>query len=195
MIKKTIQYLDADGISRSETFYFNLTKAELLELEVGYAGTFSEAMQVLVESKDVQKILRTIKEIILKAYGERSDVSRHFIKKPEYAEAFSHTEAYSNLFMEFFQSPDKAAEFFNGLMPADLVAQVQAEKTTERPQPQDFRQKAAPVYETVTDVSVAAPVEIIQDHHARMSRASFVALSSEDAQKFIADGGQIDSSL
>lgn len=193
MIKQSITYQDADGRSCTEDFYFNLTKAEILEMEVSHAGGYAESMKFLVDSKDQQGILRVIKELILKAYGERTDVSRHFVKKPEFAEAFSHTEAYSTLFMELFQDAVKAAAFFEGLMPADMVAQAKAE-ASNRPATQDYQKKqdsksAAPF----TVVSEPAPgVEIQQPLAAHdLTQDEYLALPREEQLAFLQGGGSI----
>lgn len=139
MIKKTITYTDIDGNKCTEDFYFNLTKAEILELEVSRHGGFAESMKAIVASENKADILATIKEILLAAYGERSAESRHFVKTPESAAAFSHTEAYSVLFMELFQgSEESAAEFFSQLLPEDLRSAA-----TARTAPQDHKKIAA----------------------------------------------------
>lgn len=192
MIKQTISYLDADNRPCTEDFYFNLTKAEILELEVSHAGGFAESMQFMVESKDNQAILKVIKELILKAYGERTDVSRHFVKKPEFAEAFSHTEAYSTLFMSLFQDAAKAAAFFEGLMPKDLVDQAKAE-ASNRPATQDHQPKQETPARPFTVVSEPAPgVEIQQPLAAHdLSQEEYLALPREEQLAFLQGGGSI----
>ena len=186
MIKKSITYTDIDDRTVTEDFYFNLTKAEMLELEVSVAGGWRESMQFLVDSKDSKAILGVIKQLILKAYGQRGSESRHFIKRPEDADAFSHTEAFSNMFMEFFEKSDVAAQFFEALMPKDLVAEAKA----ERLKPQDYQQKAEPAFRPVKDVEL--PLEPAPE---RMTLPIFQQLSPEDQQVFISKGGKLDVEL
>ena len=38
MIKKTIKYVDFNGVERTEDHYFNLTKAEITEMQLGVKG-------------------------------------------------------------------------------------------------------------------------------------------------------------
>ncbi len=45
---------------------------------------------------------------------------KRFVKSKEMAEAFSQTEAYSDLFMELSTNTDAAIEFAKGIMPAEL---------------------------------------------------------------------------
>ena len=120
MLKKTIEYTDFNGEERKEDFYFNLTTAEIMEMEMGVAGGFSEMTQRIVDAKDVPSIIKIFKELILKAYGEKSPDGKRFIKSEELSTAFSQTEAYSSLFMELATDADAAAKFVNGIIPTDL---------------------------------------------------------------------------
>ena len=120
MLKKTIKYTDYNGLEREEDFYFNLTKAEIMEMEMGTVGGMSEMIQKIVSTKDAPAIIKIFKELVLKAYGEKSADGKRFIKSKEIAEAFSQTEAYSNLFMELATDSDAAAAFVNGIVPQDM---------------------------------------------------------------------------
>ena len=120
MLKKTITYTDYNGVERTEDFYFNLTKAELLEMELGSAGGFAEMIQKIVAAQDAPAIIKVFKDLILKAYGEKSADGKRFIKSDEIRDAFSQTEAYSQLFMELATDADAAAAFVNGIVPKDV---------------------------------------------------------------------------
>lgn len=118
MLKKTITYTDYNGSERTEDFYFNLTKAEIMEMELTTAGGLSEMIEKIVAAKDAPTIIKVFKDLVLKAYGEKSPDGRHFMKSPEIREAFSQTEAYSQLFMELATDDEAAAKFVNGIIPA-----------------------------------------------------------------------------
>ena len=45
MLKKTITYIDYDDNERTEDFYFNLSKAELLEMEWSVEGNFTTVIK------------------------------------------------------------------------------------------------------------------------------------------------------
>lgn len=120
MISKTISYTDYNGVDRTETFYFNLTEAELLESELSTNGSLSGTITKIVETNDVSAIVGIFKDLILKAYGEKSVDGRRFIKNDEIRQAFAQTEAYSKLFMELATNADEAVKFVNGLIPASL---------------------------------------------------------------------------
>lgn len=117
MLKKKITYTDYNGVERSEDFYFNLTKAELMEMEMSTVGGFTEMVQRIVAANDAPSIIKIFKELILKAYGEKSPDGKRFVKSKEISDAFSQTEAYSQLFMELATDANAAADFVNGLVP------------------------------------------------------------------------------
>lgn len=120
MLKKTITYTDYDGLERTEEFRFNLTKAELMDMELTTVGTFSKLMQKIIDEKDMVRLAKYFKELILKSYGVKSDDGKRFIKSPELSEAFSQTEAYSELYMELLSNSEYAVKFIQEVMPKDL---------------------------------------------------------------------------
>ena len=120
MLKKTVTYVDYNGGERPEDFYFNLSKAEVTEMELSVEGGFSKMLEEIVKSNDNARILELFKEMVLKAYGEKSADGRRFVKSKELSEAFSQTEAYSEIFMELAMDEKAAAAFVNGIMPANL---------------------------------------------------------------------------
>ena len=124
MLKKTITYTDYSGIERTEDFYFNLSKAEILEMQLSVNGGFAEMLQKIIKAKDFPTLVKTFKELILVSYGEKSEDGRRFVKSKEISDAFAQTEAYSILFMELSNDDKAASEFVNGILPADLVSQI-----------------------------------------------------------------------
>ena len=117
MLKKTITYTDYNGVERTEDFLFNLTQAEITEMELGTTGGFGEMLQRIIAAKDMPTIIKVFKDLILKAYGEKSADGRRFVKSEEISEQFAQTEAYSILFMSCATDSDFAAEFIKGIMP------------------------------------------------------------------------------
>lgn len=125
MLKKTITFTDYNGVERTEDFYFNLNKAEVMEMEMGTTGGFADMINGIIAAKDVPALISIFKDMILKAYGQKSPDGRRFIKSKELSEEFSQTEAYVSLYMELATDDEAAANFVNGIMPKDLVNEVQ----------------------------------------------------------------------
>lgn len=127
MLKKTITYTDYNGNERTEDFYFNLTKAEIMEMEMSTTGGLAEMITRIVAAQDQPAIIKIFKDLVLKAYGEKSADGKRFVKSDEIAAGFSQTEAYSILFMELATDADAAAKFVNGIVPADMSKQLAAQ--------------------------------------------------------------------
>lgn len=118
MLKKTIKYVDFDNNERTEDFYFNLTKAEVTEMEMSTEGGLVKMIEKIVATQDAKRIIEIFKDLILRSYGEKSPDGRRFVKSQELRDAFSQTEAYSELFMELATNAEKAAAFVNGIVPS-----------------------------------------------------------------------------
>ena len=117
MIKKTITYADYKGNDRTEDFYFNLTKAEAMEMELSAKGGLSKKIEEIIAAEDAPTIIKVFKDMISKAYGVKSDDGKRFIKNDKVLEEFTQTEAYSQLFMELATNTQSAIEFFNQVLP------------------------------------------------------------------------------
>ena len=121
MLKKTIKYVDYNGTERTEDFSFNLSKAEVMEMEMSTSGGMAEMIQRIVAAQDAPAIIKIFKDLVLKAYGQKSPDGKRFIKSEELSIEFSQTEAYSQLFMELATDAEAAAAFVNGIVPNDAA--------------------------------------------------------------------------
>lgn len=132
MLVKTIKYEDYNGETREETFYFNLSKAELTEMELSVHGGYDKYLEKIINTKDTPEMIKIFKELIKKSYGEKSEDGRRFIKSDELTTAFMQTEAYSELYMELALDDKAAAEFVNGILPKQFVDEIanRIDKTT-----------------------------------------------------------------
>ena len=117
MIKKTVTYRDYDEHERTEDFYFNISKAELADLELLTPGGFSSLVSKAYDAKDLPTLIRIFQQILKLSYGEKTADGRRFVKSDEVWNNFAQTEAYSVLYMEFATDADKAAAFINGILP------------------------------------------------------------------------------
>lgn len=124
MLKKKIKYTDFNGVEREETFYFNLSKAELVELYAEENGGFDEYIKSIVESGNNKEILATFKKIIRMAYGEKSLDGKYLKKSEELSDNFCSTNAYSELVMEMMTDEKAASNFINSVIPSDLKNEI-----------------------------------------------------------------------
>lgn len=120
MITKTIKYTDYNGVEREEDFRFNLSKAELIEMEMTVDGGLTAFIEKVIKAKDSTALVKLFKDLVLKAYGVKTDDGKRFMKSEEIAREFSETEAYSQLFMELAFDDKAAIEFIEGIIPSDI---------------------------------------------------------------------------
>ena len=132
MLKKSITYIDYNGEKQTDECYFNLSKAELLEMEMSEKGGFENYIKKLMEEKDNKKIYKLFKDLILMSYGQKSADGRTFIKKKMVdgqmiylKDEFEQTEAFTELMMELISGGDDAmAKFINALIPKEIAEQA-----------------------------------------------------------------------
>lgn len=124
MLKKTIKYTDYNGVERTEDFYFNLNKAEIMEMQLTTVGGLDAYLKKIISAQDMPTLMRIFKDLVLKSYGVKSDDGRRFIKNDQLREEFEQTEAYSILYMELSTDAEAAAAFVNGIIPADVAKQL-----------------------------------------------------------------------
>jgi hypothetical protein len=120
MVKKTITYTDYNGVERTEDFYFNLTKAELMEMQLSMEGGMRAYIQRIMAAKSQLALVNLFKQILLLSYGKKSDDGRLFLKNDTIRAEFEAHPVYSQIYMELSLNEEKAAEFINGLIPADM---------------------------------------------------------------------------
>lgn len=128
MLKKTIKYTDYNGLEREEDFYFNLSKSELSMMQLSVDGGLSNLLNKMIQEVDIVRISQMVEKIILKAYGEKSDDGKRFVKSKEMSEAFSQTAAYDVLFMDLMGDSSAAANFVNECLPKDVADAVKEEE-------------------------------------------------------------------
>jgi hypothetical protein len=148
MLKKTITYEDLDGNKITEDFYFNLSKAELAEMELSTQGGLGEYLKKLVVSQNGAEIIGTFKRIIGDSIGRRSEDGKRFIKNEEIKQEFFQSDAYNQLFMELITDETSGAEFVKGILPKDLSEDVMAGKpVTDLQLPEGSEEETRPAWE------------------------------------------------
>ena len=124
MVVKKIKYTDFNGVEREEEFMFNLTEAEITEMELTTAGGLTDAIKKIISAQDTPQIIETFKMLLLKSYGVKSADGRRFIKSDELSKEFTQTNAYSQLFMELANDDKAAVAFINGIIPESMRERV-----------------------------------------------------------------------
>lgn len=130
MLKKTVTYTDFNDVERTEDFYFHLTEAELSEMDLDAEGNLADKLQKIIDSKNMKEIKDAFKWIVLKAYGEKSEDGRRFMKSEEIRNNFEATQAYSDIWVELATDADAASAFVNGIMPKKINEEL---KKQEKP--------------------------------------------------------------
>lgn len=128
MLKKTIKYKDLDGNEVEDDFYFNLNKAEILELELKRKGGLEAYMNELIAAEEGGQIIGIFKEVMELSIGYRSADGKQFIKNQEVRDRFFQSDAFSSLLMEFLSNPSEemGAAFFRGMVPVDVAEESPA---------------------------------------------------------------------
>lgn len=177
MLKKEITYEDPFGEGEiTKTFYFNLTKAEITEWEYSIKGGLSDHLREIMEDPEnnASEIMKAMKEIILRSYGERS--GSDFVKSDDIRRRFESGEPYSVLFYELCTEADKAAEFINAIVPKDF---------------QDANQTQLPLKDAMAEKlgikKVDAP-NLTQNGPRVLTRAEAVEMDSDELQSGLVTG-------
>ena len=125
MLKKTIKYNDFNGDAQEETFYFNLSKAELVEMNLSEKGGLQDYFAKIVAEEDGREIVRLLREIVKSAYGVRSEDGKRFIKSEKNWEEFASTEALDELLFGLYTDSVQSIAFMRGIVPSELSEQMQ----------------------------------------------------------------------
>lgn len=128
MLKKTIKFTDYFGEERTQDFYFNLTKSELMEMNLSADGGVERLIDKIIQTKDRKKLVTYFKDIVLRSYGEKSDDGFQFMKGEEISKRFEQSPAYDQLFMELATDAEKAADFINGIVPKEVSEQMKKQR-------------------------------------------------------------------
>lgn len=124
MFKKQITYTDYNGVERTETFLFNISRAELLEMASGKLRDVGKLLSDIANQRDTTVLVTMFDELIRVSYGKKSEDGKRFIKSQEIYEAFLQSEAYSELLVDLTLDADEAIAFVNGIIPTKFLAEL-----------------------------------------------------------------------
>lgn len=133
MLKKEITFTDFNGTERTQVFYFNISQAELTEMQMGQRGGMENYLQILVDSKDERRILDFLKSWIRAAYGVRSDDGAEFVKTLEGWNSFKGSGAYDALFMEMVEDQNLIPTFMIEVIPPNMRKAAEEAKAANVP--------------------------------------------------------------
>lgn len=137
MLKYPITYKNFDGQEVTEDFYFNLTKAELMKMELKMPGGFAKTIEKAIAANNMPVVLDAFDALVLGAYGIKDEEGRFLKTDPKtgirYADLFKDTEAYSELFMMIATDEEEASKFINKVIPSELAEQAKAANKANHP--------------------------------------------------------------
>ncbi len=76
MYKITKKYTDFNGVEKEEDFYFNLTKADILKMELSEEGGMDKCLERLVKTKDMKEAIKVFEGLLLLSFGIKTDDGR-----------------------------------------------------------------------------------------------------------------------
>ena len=132
MFKYEIAYTDYNGEKRKDWAYFNLSRAELMEMELSTTAGVEEMIRMLIATKDNAKIVQIYKDLILKSYGIKSEDGRRFIKSQALREEFEQSEAYSEFFMQMMTNSELQNEFINKVVAGTNVPNMDEKEALKK---------------------------------------------------------------
>jgi hypothetical protein len=174
MLKKSITYDDYNGDTRTEDFYFNFTKLELLELDVKFDGGIEGHVNKLTQTDNGKDAYFLFKDIVLSAYGVKSEDGKHFEKSQALRDQFESSPALSELIFGFLVNPSEGAAFVEACLPAKLVAEAKALAASKSDQP-ELPLPGAPKYPTLVE-DVKHDDGLTQKQLSEMSQAELIEL-------------------
>jgi len=212
MIVKTIEWENLLGQKESGQFYFSISKGELVKMQMAAIDqrteSFTDKLEKIGRNLQGKALIEVIDELIDTSYGIRTTDQKNFIKDPKDLAQFKSTDAYSELIVELCTNSELCAEFINGVVPAKVREQVNAEVNKAKSAREaaeealaakgGFNQKSEPssvkqvpdlpvvIEQTAEPVFAPQPEVIVQapssNPFSNMTREQLEALAAQQAQ-------------
>lgn len=116
MYKITKKFTDFNGVEKEQDFYFNLTKADILKMELSEEGGMDQRLVRLVKTKDMKEAIKVFEGLLLMSYGVKTDDGR-FVKNDAVRAEFASSAAYSEIYFDLATDPEEARKFVEGVVP------------------------------------------------------------------------------
>lgn len=199
MIKKTITFENHNGEKESEDFYFNMSKGELVKMQMAAIDQRTESFQDKLEKigKDLngKALIDVVDEIVLGGIGQRTTDGKKFVKNAAISEDFKSSEAYSELIVELCTNEQALIDFINGLMPANLREEVKretAQSARERSesQMQGYQQKPVPTVQKVAEVPTVIEEAVGSAGEVPSAKSVIESMSRDELEALVAQQRQ-----
>ena len=116
MLKQRVKYEGFDGELIEEDLYFNLTRMDLIELNDRYESKDMAAyMDKIVKEKNIKELYKVLKDIVLMAYGVKTEDGKRFIKNQTVKDEFAESLAFSQLIEDFHETDTAMSDFVTGI--------------------------------------------------------------------------------
>lgn len=132
MLKQTVTYTDFNDNTQVEDLYFNLSKTEIVDLELDPKGSLSSRLEAVSKTQDASEVYRQIKDIILKAYGRKSEDGRKFQKSEAIRIDFEESAVYDEFVWGMFKEPEKLTAFLEGIVPKQAIEEALEEQEARK---------------------------------------------------------------
>lgn len=192
MIKQTIKYENYNAETVEEDLYFNLTRLEMMDMEMDENGAMSQRIDRMKKAKDARAAYYEVKEIVIKSFGIRSEDGKYFHKNEKIREDFLNSAAYDEFFMSLFGDTQKVVDFVNGIVPAEAIKKAMADAEARKIQLDDTRTPAAPkpTPPPVSKENVGTFGQSLDEKHEAEVK-KFEDLSPAEARQAMIDAGLI----
>lgn len=119
MIKLTRTYTDYNGVEKTEDFFFHLSEAEILDMELETEGGFIETINKISNAKDLPQLIKLFRRLLHKSYGEKTP-DGGFLKNDEILAKFMAKKAYSDIYVELATNDELGSEFVKKVVPSKM---------------------------------------------------------------------------
>lgn len=142
MYKRPITYTDFNGKEKTKTFYFNMTRPELMEMKRSPLYEMQEIVERIkgmdnpdeeltyAEKDEIQERMGEIlRNLVIQSYGVKSEDGERFSKRIGNrqfgaGEDFVETMAYDALYMEMIGDVSNLVKFVRAIVPADAQRSI-----------------------------------------------------------------------
>lgn len=121
MLKETITFTNFDGKQVTETHYFNLTRAELVQWEMEHNEGVAEYFLRISQSNNKPELGQAFHDFLRRTYGLKSEDGNRHMKSEEISENFEHSAAFDEFYIKLITDEGFAGRFIKGVLPKEWL--------------------------------------------------------------------------